>query len=168
MITSRSEEVALELVKSRDILKIDVMDQKQSLDLLKTRMTVDADAESDAPALIEQLGRLPLAIIHAGSYMATRRPKISISKYRQLFEDQKSRNKLLGLTALKDDRRDFEAARTIMATFFMSFEALKKENAGATDLLALMCMWDNQSIPELLLQPAHYLMRHYDIDMPYQ
>ena len=104
--------------------------------------------KEDAEKLIEALDHLPLAITHAGSHIAAR--IMTISRYLNLFRNERGQIRLLNGEDLVDTRRDGSAARTVMATWQISFEAIQEMTSKTADLLKLLCMYDNQGIPREL------------------
>ena len=106
---------------------------------------LQANITSDAVALVERLGRLPLALVFAGSYIS----KTTIIKYLELYE--KSWNELHVIM----NRHDYPE-RTIVTTGQISFDELKRRNEGAAKLLQLWGYLDNQDLWFQLLQWAGY------------
>lgn len=90
----------------------------------------------DAVALVERLGRLPLALVFAGSYIS----KTTIVKYLELYN--KSWAQLHGQMKKRNDYPE----RTIITTWQISFEEVKLRDEGAAKLLRLWGYLDNQEL----------------------
>ena len=149
IVTSRSRAAASDLVSIKNMLLIGPMDEQDSVQLLRDKTEIDD--EEAAKRLIHAVEGLPLAITHAGSFISSRTPRWTVSKYLESLETERSQVEVLYKAALSDNRRDSSSARTIQATFQISFIALSQENPGAANLLSLLSMFQNQHIPEELL-----------------
>ncbi|PVH68041.1 hypothetical protein DL98DRAFT_634240 [Cadophora sp. DSE1049] len=152
VITSRSRDVAYRLTgRDSDIIKVKPMDRDHALDLLHKKLSGNLDT-TDAVELVQSLDYMPLAITQAAAYISQRAPRITVSKYlRDLRGSDKDRASLLKKD-VGDTRRDGRASNSIIATWQISFEHIRKESSSATRLLSLMSLFDRQGIPEALLR----------------
>lgn len=156
LITSRSRDVAFRLTGDyADIIRVRPMDQAHALTLLQTQLKgslgQDDAEQEDATALVEELDYMPLAISQAAAYISQRAPRATVSKYLQdLRKGDRDRAKLLQID-LGDTRRDGTASNSIIATWQISFEHIRRERPSATRLLSLMSLFNRQGIPESLL-----------------
>jgi tetratricopeptide (TPR) repeat protein len=156
VITSRSRDVAFRLTgRDSDIIKVKPMDQVHALALLHKKIPGTLDT-TDAIELLQTLDYMPLAITQAAAYISQRAPRITVSKYlRDLRGSDKDRASLLKKD-VGDTRRDGRASNSIIITWQISFEHIRKEWPSAAGLLSLMSLFDWQGIPEaLLLQVYH-------------
>lgn len=151
IITSRSRDVAFKLTgRSSDIIIVKQMDQDHALALLCKKLPVDYDT-TDAVELVQTLDHMPLAITQAAAYITQNAPRITASKYlHKLRGSDKDRSNLLQKD-VGDPRRDGKASNSIIATWQVSFEHIRKEQPSAARLLSLMSLFDRQGIPEALL-----------------
>ena len=151
LITSRSRDVAFQLTGSyADIIKVQPMDQAHALALLRNKLE-GSFKQDDAVALTEALDYMPLAITQAAAYISQRAPRATVSTYLQdLHKGDRDRAKLLDMD-IGDSRRDNTASNSIIATWQISFEHIRRERPSATRLLSLMSLFDRQGIPESLL-----------------
>ncbi|KAF2654106.1 TPR-like protein [Lophiostoma macrostomum CBS 122681] len=174
LFTSRSRDVAFRLTESYDdITKVGPMDQAHALLLLqsqfngisaKTGVEDDEKFQEDAMALVEALDCMPLAISQAAAYISQRAPRATVSSYLQgLRKGGRGRGKLLQMD-LGDTRRDGTASNSIIATWQISFEHIRKERRSATQLLSLMCLFNRQGIPEVLLEGRYHDENDRDAD----
>ncbi|OCL02771.1 TPR-like protein [Glonium stellatum] len=158
LITSRNRKVAFRLTgSSADIINVHPMDQVHSLALLRNKLEGSDDSikQDDAVALVEALDYMPLAITQAAAYISQRAPRATVSKYLQnLRKGDKDRAKLLDMD-IGDLRRDGTASNSIIGTWQISFEHIRKERPSAARLLSLMSLFDRQGIPQSLLV-GHY------------
>ncbi|KAI9661687.1 MAG: hypothetical protein M1821_008925 [Bathelium mastoideum] len=152
LITSRNRDAAFRLTGySADIIEVGPMDQIHALALARKKLH-KAFEPADAAALLEALDYMPLAITQAAVYISQGAPRITISSYlATLRNSDGGRAKLLS-TDLGDIRRDGTASNSVMTTWKISFEYIRKVKPSATQLLSLMSLFDRQGIPESLLR----------------
>ena len=155
LITSRNRDVAHRLTgSSSNIIKVEPMDQSDALALLHKKLPNDLSTDN-AVELLQALDYMPLAITQAAAYISQRAPRITISRYLDnLRRSDKDRATLLKKD-VGDVRRDGRASNSIIATWQISFEHIRKERPAAARLLSLMSLFDRQGIPESLLY-NHY------------
>ncbi|KUJ07385.1 uncharacterized protein LY89DRAFT_365096 [Mollisia scopiformis] len=151
VLTSRSRDVAFKFTgRNSDIVTVGPMNEAHALALLHKKLEGHLDM-TDAAELVQTLEYMPLAITQAAAYISQRAPRINISKYLHDFRgSDKNRASLLQKDA-GDIRRDSTASNSIIATWQISFEYIRKERLSAARLLSLMSLFDRQGIPEALL-----------------
>ena len=149
LITSRNRIAAINLVGTYgSIVQVEPMDEEGALALLNTRVPFSEFSKADAKALVQALERIPLAIAHAAAYINTRAPMTTMSDYLELFRKSEANQvRLLDKKGLKDFRRDRSIRHAVIATWQISFTQIQKTEQSATDLLALMSMFDRQGVP---------------------
>jgi tetratricopeptide (TPR) repeat protein len=96
----------------------------------------NVDVASDALALVERLDGLPLALVIAGSYIS----RTAISKYLEFYNT--SWNSLQESFSFSPDY----PGRTIITTWKISYDELKRKNEGAARLLQLWAYLDNRDV----------------------
>jgi tetratricopeptide (TPR) repeat protein len=151
LITSRSGEAALQLVRHDDIIKVDPMEKREALELFRRKVgpEVDDDGTDD---LVRELESIPLAITQAAAYVREQGSRCSVRKYLQDFEkNDRKKERLLGKKGGMD-RRDWEAENCIIITWQISFEYIQTTRRSAAELLSLMSFFDRQGIPDTLLR----------------
>ncbi|KAF1969172.1 TPR-like protein [Bimuria novae-zelandiae CBS 107.79] len=160
LITTRNKEAALKLVEQRDIVAVEPMDEAHALALFEKKLGVQGDS-SDVAELAAALEYMPLAIVQAAAYISQRAPRCSVRQYLEKFT--KSDRKRISLLSREDSpsrptanqgqlRRDWEAKKSILITWQISFEHIQQTRPSAADLLSLMSFFDRQGIPEALLR----------------
>ena len=152
LFTSRSRDAAFRLTGSHmDIVTVDPMNQEHAMALVRKKLQSSFE-EDDAIALIGALDYMPLAIAQAAAYINQRAPRATLSKFVQdLRRGHRDQAKLLD-TDIGDFRRDSTASNSIIATWQISFEHIRRTTPSATQLLSLMSLFDRQGIPESLLR----------------
>ena len=155
LITTRSEDEALNLVEQHDIITIEPMSSEDALKLFEKKLGGDDDGIGNADVAAELLVALelmPLAIVQAAAYILRRKPRYSVREYLESFrESDRKRTSLLDYNG-KQLRRDREAKNSIIVTWQISFDYISKIRPSAADLLSLMSFFDRQGIPDALLQ----------------
>jgi Tetratricopeptide repeat len=151
LITSRSRDVAYRLTGSHAcIMEVQPMDEGEALALLRKKLSIDTD-EENAVELLHALDYMPLAITQAAAYIEQRAPRMTISRYLgEVRRSDHDRARLLKKD-VGDSRRDGKASNSIITTWQISFEHIRKEMPTAARLLSLMSLFNRQGIPELLL-----------------
>ncbi|KAJ5655131.1 hypothetical protein N7507_007081 [Penicillium longicatenatum] len=151
IITSRSREAALKMVKHKDLIEVNPMLRSEALELLQK--TLDQPEESQgSQQLVEELEFIPLAIAQAAGFIRNRAPRYSVSRYLKDFQQSDSEAiKLLQKEAGYFDR-DWEAKNSILVTWQISFGYLRHEKPSAVELLSLMSFFDRQDIPESVIR----------------
>ncbi|EED11465.1 kinesin, putative [Talaromyces stipitatus ATCC 10500] len=95
---------------------------------------------------------IPLAIAQAGAYISNRSPRMTVSSYLELFQQSETNQEhLLNYDEAHDLRRDQSGRYPVIMTWQISFDQIHHIYPKATDLLALMSMFDRQGIPEELV-----------------
>jgi hypothetical protein len=156
LITTRSRNVALQLVEWRDMVPVEPMDKRDALALLQKKLRRQGSSEEvieeEVTELAAALEYMPLAMVQAAAYIVERRPRSSVQQYLQDF--QKSDSKRTSLLNCEGGqlRRDREAKNSIIITWQISFDYIRQTRPSAADLLALMSFYDRQGIPEDLLR----------------
>ena len=151
LVTSRNRDVAYRLVGSDpDIIKVKPMDQEHALALLYKKLPESLNT-TDSAELVQTLDYMPPAITQAAAYICQRAPRITVSEYlHNLRGNDKDRASLLKKD-IGDTRRDGRASNSIISTWQISFEYIRKEWPSAARLLSLISLFDRQGIPESLL-----------------
>jgi putative hemolysin len=154
IITSRSREVALKMVKHRDLVEVNPMETSEALELLQ-KMLDQSERSQDSQKLVEELEFMPLAIVQAASYIRDRAPLTSVPQYLMTFQRNDREAKRLLKKEPGHLDRDWEASNSILVTWQISFDYIRREKPSAADLLSLMSFFDRQGIPDELLRAQH-------------
>ncbi|KAM0139134.1 hypothetical protein ACHAP3_003402 [Botrytis cinerea] len=151
LVTTRSRDAALKLVEQRDIIAIGPMGMVEALALVEKKLE-KCDNNNNTAELVEALEFMPLAIVQAASYISKRMPRYSLQDYLKDFrKSDRKRTSLLDRDS-QQLRRDWEANNSILITWQISFDYIRKIRSTAADLLSLMSFFDRQGIPEALLR----------------
>ncbi|KAJ5810113.1 uncharacterized protein N7503_002331 [Penicillium pulvis] len=160
IVTSRNKAVALEIAGYKKYL-IDVqpMNEAEALDLMQYKL--DSGVErADLVQLVEELEFMPLAIVQAASYIVHCSPRCSASQYlEKLRHSDRQATTLLSHEGIHMGR-DWEAKNSILLTWQISFDHIRRVRQSAADLLSLMSFFDWQGIPEDLLRIQYTAKNH--------
>jgi tetratricopeptide (TPR) repeat protein len=159
LVTSRTRDVAYRLAGNHaSIFEVRPMEARDALALLQKKLRLRADAAIDvekAKELVQALDRMPLAITQAAAFIVQRAPRMTIARYLdELDKSDRGRAKLLKQD-VGDSRRDGRASNSIIATWQISFEHIRRAAPAAARLLSLMSLFDRQGIPESLLRDRY-------------
>ncbi|RAL07856.1 uncharacterized protein BO97DRAFT_473365 [Aspergillus homomorphus CBS 101889] len=151
IITSRSREVALKMVKHTDLIQVNPMERSEALELLQKTLTQSGESQENQQ-LVEELECMPLAIVQAASYIRERGNRYLVPQYLRDFRksDREATNLLKKEVGHLD--RDWEAKNSIFMTWRISFDYIRREKPSAAELLSLMSFFDRQGIPEDLIR----------------
>ncbi|RDW73410.1 hypothetical protein BP6252_07317 [Coleophoma cylindrospora] len=137
------------------VIRIDVMKLYEAKLLLRFKIPDTDSIESQETELVEELECLPLAITQAAAYISRLTPWMTVSKYMQLYRQGDTHKIRLLDEESGDHRRDHNVPHSVIRTWQISFDQIRKQHPEASELLSLMAMLDRQGIPEYLFYP-HY------------
>ena len=154
IMTSRSREVALRIVSHKDIIEVKPMEESEALQLLRRKLDQPTETQThEARQLVEALELMPLAIVQAASYIRNRMPRFTVSQYlSDLQGSDFQATRLLRKEEPDHIYRDWEAKNSILLTWEISFNHIRKIRKSAANLLSLMSFFDRQGIPENILR----------------
>ena len=104
------------------------------------------DGVPDAVTLVRRLEGLPLALVIAGSYISS----ITVTKYLELYNN--SWNNLHETMGIRPDYPEL----TIVTTWMISYDELKRKDVNTVKLLQLWGYLDNQDLWFQLLKWPNY------------
>jgi hypothetical protein len=152
LVTSRSLDAAEKLVgKIQAIVQIPAMGQDQALELLQKRLEGKTDGAS-ATDLVLVLDCIPLAVNQAAAYINRRSPRMTIASYLDEFHKNEKRKDSLLRSDKGDLGRHDGVSNSVVVTWQVTFEQIRRERPRAASLLSLMSRFQAQSIPEYMLQ----------------
>ena len=156
LITSRNRIAAETLIGGGStVIEVTPMDDSDTLALIRARSGDEKSLEEDCIALLHTLGNIPLAITQAAAYISQRAPRMSISRYLNLFSQSIKNQTQLLEDNFRDLRRDPEVANALLTTWKISFQQLRERHPGSAELLGVMCYLDSQVMPESLFLPKY-------------
>ncbi|KAF2731975.1 hypothetical protein EJ04DRAFT_352484, partial [Polyplosphaeria fusca] len=158
LVTSRNKDAAARLAGGhRSVKEVVMFGQDQALQLLRNKLH-DTSSSEGASELLRTLGYLPLAITQVAAYINRHAPRVTVLDYLEDFRrSSRSKESLLNQDA-GDLRRDQSASNSVVTTWQLTFECVRKEKRSAADLLSLMSFFNPQAIP-------NFALRNYDRSM---
>ncbi|KAF4432981.1 Kinesin light chain [Colletotrichum fructicola] len=153
LVTSRSWDAAEKLVgKGMMIFRVPTMEEAQALRLLRKKLDHGGD-EVAALRLVHTLGCIPLAVNQAAAYIFKRSQRSPLTI--QLYLDELQKSEQRKGTLLRSDRGDIRrydgVSNSVVLTWQLTFNQIKREQPGAADLLSLMSYFHAQNIPQYML-----------------
>lgn len=106
--------------------------------------------EEDTTELLNTLGYLPLAVTQAAAFISEN--SMLVSEYIEILRASKSDLTELLDEDLHDSRRDWMAQNSVVRTWKVSFDQIRKQKPRAAQLLSLMAVLDRHEIPKWLLR----------------
>ncbi|KAF2712599.1 TPR-like protein [Pleomassaria siparia CBS 279.74] len=163
VITSRNRDVAFHLTCSYPhILSVEPMDEAEAMTLLNSKL-VGTHPHDDMIELLNVLDYMPLAISQAAAAISKMLPRVTVASYtEELKKGDAERSKLLEAD-LREAGRDRGRSNSIVTTWHITFQYVRRTKPSAARLLSLMCLFNRQGIPETLLvgQYEHSLIASY-------
>ncbi|KAF4999625.1 hypothetical protein FGRMN_2373 [Fusarium graminum] len=151
IITSRSLDAAERLVgSSQATLRVTIMAEEQALELLQRHLENKTD-EAIAEDLVHTLGCIPLAVKQAAAYINRRSPRVTPMSYLKEFSRSEKRKDSLLRSDKGDLGRQDGVSNSIVVTWQVTFEQIKRDQPRAANLLSLMSQFQAQNIPEFML-----------------
>ncbi|OBU01690.1 hypothetical protein VE01_00202 [Pseudogymnoascus verrucosus] len=133
------------------VILVNLMELEEADQLLRINIPEGISTSSDRAELVKELDYLPLAITQAASYISAKAIRMSVSKYLMLYrQNEQSQTRLLDEES-GDLRRAPGVHNSVIRTWQISFDQIKRSKPQAAELLSLMAMLDRQGIPEFLL-----------------
>ncbi|KAF1818247.1 uncharacterized protein K489DRAFT_391284 [Dissoconium aciculare CBS 342.82] len=152
IVTSRNRRAARRLVEEHDTIDVDRMDEADAMTLVARKLRRITDTAGHRQ-LVGALEYMPLAITQAAAFLQQSRRKYTIERYMEDLERLDASEGALLDRDHGDLRRDPDASNSIILTWQISFEHIRRTRRSAADLLSLMCLCDRNSVPELLISP---------------
>jgi hypothetical protein len=152
LITTRDRRVTSWLsTEYTSVIPVNLIGLEEAEQLLRINIPEDISNSSDRAELVKEPDYLPLAISQAAAYISAKAVRISVSKYLTLYrQNEESQSRLLE-EDFGDLRRDPSVPHSVIRSWEISFNQLKRNKPQAAELLSLMAMLDRQGTPEFLL-----------------
>ncbi|KAJ0268771.1 hypothetical protein CBS470a_013803 [Colletotrichum nupharicola] len=151
LITSRNSDAAERLTGNiKMIYMVPTMENEQALQLLQKKLGRDVN-NAAALQLSRTLECIPLAVNQAAAYINKRSPRVTILSYLDEFQKSEKRKGTLLRSDRGDIRRYDGVSNSVVVTWQVTFEQIKREQPRAANLLSLMSYFHAQNIPEYML-----------------
>lgn len=161
LVTSRTRHAAVQIVEDGEIIQVEPMQDEAAQALLLKKLRDEVDI-NDVAELASALEYIPLALNQAAAYIKQRAPRCSVRQYLDEYRrSDKDKTSLLNQGA-KHLREDDETRNSIITTWQMSFEHVRRTRESAAELLSLMSFFDRQGIQEFLLHDRYKSSGHQE------
>ena len=146
IITTRDARVGRKLANGEEPIHVSHMTMQEAKVMMRSRV-LESCCESDLERILYSLEFLPLAITQAAAFVTE--TQITLSKYLDLLEVDDS--SVLS-KEFDDRRRDFETTNSVIQTWKLSFDQIRRQNPRAADILSLMAVLDRQGLHSFLFR----------------
>jgi len=155
LITTRNRDVGEDLASTAEPIEVLPMTAEEAKSMAQSKVPISKWNEVDWNELLQELehqsnGYLPLAITQATSFIRKRR--INFAEYLKLLRATEASVKDLLEKDLADPRRDPDTPHSVIRTWKLSFDRIRRQQPLAADVLSLMAVLDRQGIPKYLLR----------------
>lgn len=150
LITTRDKRVGERLSSRERAIEIGFMTASESVELLRSKIMEDDWDESEAKRLVKELSYLPLAITQAAAFISENCTPIG-EYLDSLYSSKEDMEELLS-EHLEDDRREIDTENSVMRTWKLSFDQIRRTMPRAADMLSLLAVLDLQGAPQALLR----------------
>lgn len=145
--TTRSKTAAERLIESHHAIRdVSTMEPAEAFQMLKVKVVEDFNPEEGAQ-LVEALGYIPLAITQAAAYINRPAAFTTVKAYLEDFRSSDENMESLLNTDNGDLRRDPGVSNSVVITWQVTFDQIRKVNPSAADLLTYMSCFQPQKIP---------------------
>ena len=148
LVTTRDRRVG-EILCRDSLLDVDIPALLDASLLLRSKLHEDRWDEAQAKELVTSLGHLPLAVAQAAAFI--NQNNIKIEEYLRCLRAGDAGIKELLEIELYDLRRYDAAQVSVLQTWKLSFDLIKKQEPRAMKILSLMAVLHSQMVPKSLL-----------------
>jgi tetratricopeptide (TPR) repeat protein len=152
LVTSRTKRAATQVVEDSDIILIEPMHDAAAHALLRKKLGIVEEEKGSIAQLATTLDRMPLALVQAAAYIRERAPRCSVQQYLKKYQQSDSAKTNLLNQEAGHLRRDRAASNSVLITWQISFDYIRKTRQSAVDLLSLASFFDRQVLPKTLLR----------------
>ncbi|KAL7904569.1 P-loop containing nucleoside triphosphate hydrolase protein [Trichoderma velutinum] len=156
LFTTRSHKVASDVANHATPIEIHELGKTEGLEFVRKQLQ-DNEPESIILELLEELEYTPLAITQAVAFMVKR--QMTIQQYLEQYRGNgtATAKSTLPNHEFSDHARPENTLDSVAKTWKISFEAIRKSNRKAAELLCLINFFQHHGIPAILLQDADEL-----------
>ena len=150
LITTRDKRIGERLANREKAIVVSPMAGPEAEALLWSKVVQEGSLnKTKSSELLKILGYLPLAITQAAAYISEN--SITVDEYLEALCAEDSEMQDLLSEDLLDLRRDFESQNSVIRTWKVSFDQIRKQMPRAAEILSLMAVLGRQGIPKSLL-----------------
>lgn len=151
LITTRDRRVGERITGRTGCIQVLPPGATEAAKLLNSKLPDDDYDLEACSALLEKLAYLPLAITQATAFMTEN--NIDLFDYMDVLEAHGDLELAHFLNEDAGDiRRDSENSNSVIKTWRISFDQIRRQNRRAAQILSLMAVLDPQGVPKVLLE----------------
>ena len=150
LFTTRYSRMVDRIANRSKPLMVDRMSLEDATSLLLSKLPDDISSQVGSAELVKELEFLPLAITQAAAFMNEN--FVGPVEYLKALRMTENDYKDFLDQSLEDPRRDPSSDSSVMKTWRLSFQQIRKEKPDAFAILALMSVLDRQRVPKFLLR----------------
>ena len=151
IVTTRDMRVGERLTDRDKCIMVPPLTEQEAEHLLRSKLSEGHDwVEAEAASLVETLAYLPLAITQATAFISENH--CTVADYLEALQASDSDEIELLNEDLPDPRRDLDAPSSVVRTWKLSFDLVRKRKPRAAEMLSLAAVLDRQGIPKSLLR----------------
>ena len=153
LITSTNNEAAQMLTGNfAHHIEIEEMSESEAIALLKSKLhSKVAHTEDDARELVKAAEYMPLTISQTAGHISMDYPKFKIADAIEKLRSPNEDTTRLLEGSLHETNRDTRRTNSFIKSWHLSFQYVRDAYPSAARLFLLMCLFDRQNIPEVLL-----------------
>lgn len=151
LVTTRYKRAA-PVICEENIIEVPPMTSPEACALLEKKLNRQVQPNDKYNELLMDLEYLPLAIAQAAAFITYN--SININEYLRIFRENESNMGRLMTEPFADRRRDRQVPNSVIATWSLSFDQIRREDSNAVEVLSLMSVLDRQGIPQSLVTKA--------------
>ncbi|MCJ1266225.1 hypothetical protein MMC22_006108 [Lobaria immixta] len=151
LITTRDKRRSERLAGRHASIIVPLMTISEAHELFRSQFEPkDCWSDDDSKSLLDALEYIPLAITQAAAFLSQN--NCSLAEYLAMFCANDSEIQDLLNEDLGDLRRDSDSQSSVIKTWKLSFDLIRKQKPRAAEMLSLMAVLDRQGIPKSLLK----------------
>ncbi|KAH0565984.1 hypothetical protein GP486_000611, partial [Trichoglossum hirsutum] len=151
IITTRDARVGERLADRERAITVLPPGTQEAECLLRSKLPSDHEwGEVETGELLSMLGCLPLAITQAAAFISENR--ITLAEYAETLQAGDADMTDLLNEDLHDPRRDRDTQSSVVRTWKLSFDQIRKQKPRAAQILSLMAILDRHGVPKSLLR----------------
>lgn len=154
LITTRDKKAGVRLCQGLSPIEIDKMTDDEAYQLLQVIISTQQISVDETARLLSKLKHPPLALAQAASFIQEN--DISIDDYVRLLDESDSAFIDQLSESFETVGRDSETPHAVTATWIISFEQIKKQEALASDILSFLSFFHFQAIPKHFVEDYHH------------
>ena len=150
LVTTRFRRFAQRLMNDTKLINVPLLSPDAAVDIFQKFLDDRKSPYEDVLKLVHALDCLPLAIRQAAAYIKNFGPSMALRDYLELRSTVTEELELLE-QEFEDDSREMNVPNSLLGSWQMNFEQIKKQSKSAVDMLCVLGVLDREAVPVFLL-----------------